>query len=291
MARSGDARPTARRQARCALSAATALTRRTALAAAAAAYAAVFAAFVAVERPGLGIGHFFYIPVCVVALASDELRGALAGVFAAALYVAAIELTPRVPSAQILTSGTAIRVVTYAVVGGLVGFYASSNRHLVERLRDHAGRDFLTGLGNARRFDEELALRCASARPFALVLADLDELKEINDTHGHAAGNAALRRVGEVLAQHADGGDVVTRIGGDEFAVLTALPQDQIVALMARVNRALAPEDLAVTFGATRSPDDGETAAELFHKADDRLFAAKLVRQNRATVVALADAR
>ena len=44
-------------------------------------------------------------------------------------------------------------------------------------------------------------------------------------------------------------------------------------------------------FGATYCPDDGQTAAELFHKADDRLFAAKLVRQNRATVVALADAR
>ena len=57
------------------------------------------------------------------------------------------------------------------------------------------------------------------------------------------------------------------------------------------MNRALSTEGFSLTFGTTRCPDDGETAAELFHKADDRLFAAKLVRQNRATVVALAEAR
>ena len=78
-----------------ALSAATALNRRVVLALAAAAYAGVFAAFVFVETPGLGLGHFFYIPICLVALVSDEVRGALAGVLAAGLYLLAVELTPR----------------------------------------------------------------------------------------------------------------------------------------------------------------------------------------------------
>jgi diguanylate cyclase (GGDEF)-like protein len=253
-----------------------------------AAYAAVFTAFLLWETPGLGTGHFFYVPVCLVALVSDELLGMLAGVFASGLYLAAIEITPRVPSTQALTTATAIRLVTYSLVGGLVGFYASRNRRLVERLRENAGRDFLTGLGNARLFDEELARRCAGTAPFALVLADVDELKEVNDVHGHAAGNAALRRVGEVLRQHADAEDFIARIGGDEFAIVTELPHDQIAALTTRVNRTLSTESLSVTFGVTHRPDDGETAAELFHKADDRLFAAQLVRQNRATVVALA---
>jgi diguanylate cyclase (GGDEF)-like protein len=84
--------------------------------------------------------------------------------------------------------------------------------------------------------------------------------------------------------------DVVARIGGDEFALLTTLPLEQIAALFARVNRTLTPENLSVTFGTTFCPDDGQTATELFHKADDRLFAAKLVRQNRATMVAFGDA-
>jgi diguanylate cyclase (GGDEF)-like protein len=273
------------------LSAATALNRRVFLATAAAAYAGVFATFVFVETPGLGLGHFLYIPICLVALVSDEARGALAGVFAAGLYLLAIELTPRVPSTTALTSATGIRLVTYTLVGTLIGFYASRNRQLVERLRDNAGRDFLTGLGNARSFDEELARRCAAGKPFALVLGDVDGLKELNDTHGHAAGNTALRRIGEAQKQHAAAEDFVARIGGDEYAVVTALPPDQVVALTTRVNRTLSTEGLSVTFGSTSCPDDGETAAELFHKADDRLFAGKLVRQNRATVVALAEAR
>jgi diguanylate cyclase (GGDEF)-like protein len=252
-------------------------------------FGGVFATFVLVESPGLGLGHFFYIPVCLVALVTDEMLGALAGVFASGVYVLAVVIAPAVPSTQALTTATGIRLVTYTVVGGLIGFYASRNRQLVDRLRDLAGRDFVTGLGNARTFDEELAKRCASGEPFALVLADADDLNELNHIHGHAAGNAALKRIGEVLVQHADAGDVIARIGGDEFALLTTLPADQIAALQARTNRALSSENLSTTFGVTFCPEDGQTSSGLFHKADDRLFAAKLVRQNRATVVALAD--
>jgi diguanylate cyclase (GGDEF)-like protein len=259
------------------------------LALASLAYACVFAGFIFVESPGLGLGNFFYVPVCIVALVTDELLGALAGVLATGLYVVAVVLAPAVPSTQALTTSTAIRLVTYTIVGSLMGFYASRNRQLVNRLRDLAGRDFVTGLGNARTFDDELAKRCAAGRPFALVLADADDLNELNQVHGHAAGNAALKRIGEVLSQHVEPGDVVARISGDEFAILTALPADQIAALRARTNRALSAENLSTTFGVTFCPDDGQTAAELFHKADDRLFAAKLVRQNRATVIALAD--
>ena len=293
MTRSGEARPEPRCHVQRALSAAADLDRRAVLAGAAACYAGVLAAFVFLETPGLGLGHFFYVPICLVALATDELRGALAGILASGVYLVGLELTPRVPTAQALTSAMGIRLVTYTLVGALIGFYASRNRQLVQRLRDNAGRDFLTGLGNARAFDEELARRCAKGRPFALVLGDLEALKELNDTHGHAAGNAGLRRVGEVLGRHADTEDFIARIGGDEFAVLTSMPPDEIAALTTRVNRTLSTEQLAVTFGTTYCPEDGETAAELFHKADDRLFAAKLVRQNRATVVALAlaDAR
>lgn len=273
------------------MSAATAFSRRTFLALAAAAYAGVFVAFVALEKPGLGIGHFFYVPIILVALVTDELRGSLTGIATAGLYALAVEAAPGVPSTEALTKGTAIRLVTFTLVGGLIGLYASRNRQLVNRLTDLAGRDFVTGLGNARTFDDELARHCASGEKFALVLADVDNLKGVNDVHGHAAGNTALKHVAEALRNHADAGDVLARIGGDEFAVLTALPPEQIVALCARVNRTLAPEELSITFGATYCPDDGQTAAELFHKADDRLFAAKLVRQNRATLVALADAR
>ena len=263
--------------------------RRLVLAAAAIGYAGVFLGFVFWESPGLGIGHLFVVPICLVALVTNELIGALAGVLATALYVLSVVEAPEIASSQALTSASLIRLVAYVAVGALIGFFANRNRQLVDRLRDLAEQDFVTGLGNARRFDEELARRCASAKPFSLVLADVDDLAELNTRHGHAAGNAALKRVGEVLQQHADSGDLVARIGGDEFALLTELPFEQIAALVTRTNRALAPESLGVTFGTTSAPEDGQTAAELFHKADDRLFAAKLVRQNRATVLSLAE--
>jgi diguanylate cyclase (GGDEF)-like protein len=260
------------------------------LALAAVAYAGVFAAFVLLEKPGLGVGHFFYVPICLVALVTDGALGAITGVLTAGFYAIAVEAAPGVPTADALTKATVIRLVTFTLVGGLIGMYASRNRQLVENLRDHASSDFVTGLGNARAFDEELARRCAADAAFSLVLADVDDLKDVNDTHGHAAGNAALKRVGEVLKQHIDSGDLIARIGGDEFALVTWLPPEQIVALAARVNRTLSPEGFSVTFGSTFCPADGQTATELFHKADDRLFAAKLVRHNRAAVVALATA-
>jgi diguanylate cyclase (GGDEF)-like protein len=269
------------------MSAATATTRRLVLALAGLLYIGVFGVFFFFENPGLGIGNFFYIPVCLVALVTDEALGALAGVVAAGIYVGAVVLAPGVPSAQALTTASGIRLVTYTIVGALMGFYASRNRQLVDRLRDLAGRDFITGCGNARTFDDELAKRCAAGASFALVLVDADGLNDINQVHGHAAGNAALKRIGEVLTQHAEPADVIARIGGDEFALLTSLPAGQIAALQARTNRALSAENLSATFGVTFAPDDGQTTTELFHKADDRLFAAKLVRTNRATVVAL----
>jgi diguanylate cyclase (GGDEF)-like protein len=263
--------------------------RRLSFALAAASYAVIFVAFILWESPGLGLGHLFIIPICLVALVTNEFIGALAGVVATALYTIAVVEAPEVPSSQALTGASLIRLVAYVVVGALIGFYANRNSELVSRLQDLAGRDFVTGVGNARSFDDELARRCAARKPFTLILADVDDLAELNNMHGHAAGNAALKRVGEVLTHHGEPGDIVARIAGDEFAVLTELPPDQIVAFASRTNRTLAAESLGVTFGATSYPEDGQTAAELFHKADDRLFAAKLVRQNRATLVALAD--
>jgi diguanylate cyclase (GGDEF)-like protein len=271
------------------MSAATPNTRRLVLALAAGSYAAVTLSFIFAESPGLGLGHLFIIPICLVALVTNQYVGALAGTVATALYVVAVFEAPDVPSSQAVTDASLIRLVAYVAVGTLIGFFARRNSELVARLEDLAGRDFVTGVGNARTFDEELARRCAAGAPFTLVLADIDGLGHINNIHGHAAGNAALKRVGEVLSQHAEPKDRVARIAGDEFALLTELPAEQIVALAARTNRTLAPESLSVTFGATSCPEDGQTAAELFHKADDRLFAAKLVRENRATVIALAE--
>ncbi len=251
-------------------------------------YALVFGAFFVFERPGLGIGHMFYVPVVLLALAVGLRGGIAGGLLAGTLYALAIVVTPRLPVRDVLTVATGIRLVTYTTVGGVIGWFAGQHRADVERLRALAERDFLTGLLNTRAFDDALARRCAEEQPFALVLADMDDLKLINDAHGHNEGNKAIRRVGEALAASAPPGADVARVGGDEFALLFDGNIDTAHALCSSLERALPRLGLDVSFGWASRPEDSETSLELFRKADDRLYAAKLLSRNRRTVVSLA---
>jgi diguanylate cyclase (GGDEF)-like protein len=253
-------------------------------------YGLIFASFVLFEMPGLGLGHFFYVPVVLIALALGLRAGIVGAALAASLYALAIVITPRLPTRDVLTFATAIRFMTYTTVGTVIGWYADQHRAHIERLRELADRDFLTGLLNARVFDEALARRCAADHPFALVLADMDDLKRINDAHGHAEGNRAIRTVGEALAAHVPAGTDVARVGGDEFALLVDGSVDDAQALCGELKRLLSRDGLDISFGWAARPNDGESSLELFRKADDRLYGAKLLGRNRRAVRALAAA-
>jgi diguanylate cyclase (GGDEF)-like protein len=243
-------------------------------------YLAVFAAFLLFEVPGLGVGHFYYVCVALVALSTGPAWGAGAGVFADCLYALGIVLNPSIPSAQVLSTSTGIRFVTFSLIGALIGWFAKSNRKLVEHLRTAADRDFLTDLLNTRAFDGRLEARLELGRPFGLLLCDMDGLKEINDHDGHAVGNDVLRRAGEVIARVVRDGDEVARVGGDEFAVLTQTPgTDAVRALCSRLTNALAAEGIGMSFGWGVHPRDGNDALALFRAADERLYAQKLIRR------------
>jgi diguanylate cyclase (GGDEF)-like protein len=253
-------------------------------------YGLVFACFALFEMPGLGLGHFFYVPVVLIALALGLRAGLVGAVLATGLYVLAIVITPRLPTRDVLTFATAIRLMTYTTVGAVIGWYSDQHRTYVDRLRELADRDFLTGLVNARVFDDALARRCSADAPFALVLADMDDLKHVNDAHGHAEGNRAIRRVAEALAANVPAGTDVARVGGDEFALLLEGSVEKANALCAELKRTLSRQGLDISFGWAARPEDGESSLELFRKADDRLYAAKLLGRNRRAVTALAAA-
>jgi diguanylate cyclase (GGDEF)-like protein len=93
-----------------------------------------------------------------------------------------------------------------------------------DQARSEALLDGLTGLGNHRAFQEEIERQWSSAsrysRPLALVLLDLDEFKQINDSDGHAAGDLLLRRIGGIIGSSLRRSDRAFRVGGDEFAIL-----------------------------------------------------------------------
>jgi diguanylate cyclase (GGDEF)-like protein len=261
--------------------------RRVVFALAAALEAALFAACIVDAGPRIGFAHFFYVPICIAALASDALLGALAGLFAAALYALALATSSKMPPAEVYAAASSIRLLTFCGVGVIVGSFAKRNRTLVAQLRQRALEDPLTEVGNAQMFDEELARRGAAGLPFTLVLVDIDDFGHINETHGHDAGDKALRAVANAMRGIRGRTDVVARIGGDEFALITNRPADQTALVCRRISRAVGAEAIHLSFGTTACPDDGTTVVELFRKADDRLFAAKLVSRNRRTVVAL----
>lgn len=245
--------------------------------------ALVFWAFAAFEVPGLGIGHFFYVPVVLLALATGPRWGAVAGICAAGFYAAGVGLNPHLsPSEEWLSAQMGIRVVMFTAMGALIGWFASSNRELLGRLREHAEQDFLTGLLNARAFEEALSRRLAERHRCALVLVDVDNLKGVNDNEGHAAGNEYLQLVGETLREESQDSAYVARIGGDEFALLVNAGNEKAaLAECRRLQLELQKRDLSASMGWATFPEDAADALTLFHIADKRLYDGKLAGVKR----------
>lgn len=174
-----------------------------------------------------------------------------------------------------------------------VGRDVTAIKEAQRALERSATRDALTGLYNRRGVHEhaQLALLRAerSGRPLALMFLDLDGLKVINDRLGHAAGDAALRRLAELLRATFRASDVVGRLGGDEFVVVAVDTGDDPdgVRLRARLDAALAAPGptgappLAVSVGVVvHDPRLGaRTLDELLADADARMYAAKRARR------------
>ena len=156
---------------------------------------------------------------------------------------------------------------------------------LVERLRDEATHDALTGLPNRALFHERLddALDGRSrGQSFAVLLMDLDGFKDVNDTLGHESGDEVLVQVASRLAAAVPPEVTVARLGGDEFALLVPGP-DGGEAVAAQVHAALrAPVavgevelEVRASLGIAVCPDSGDDSSELLRHADVAMYAAK----------------
>lgn len=120
----------------------------------------------------------------------------------------------------------AIMLNTLAALALAFGFLSLHASHLLEALEKQAATDPLTGLSNRRGFDRALALEWERQRrrgsSLAVLVIDIDHFKQINDQHGHAVGDTALRHLGQVLRQHLRPYDLSGRLGGEEFCVVSA---------------------------------------------------------------------
>ena len=245
-------------------------------AAAGAGYLAVFASFYFFEVPGRGIGHFFYLPIALVALASGPWFGGVAGGIGAALWTLDAQIAPNLPDVS-YALGSVIRFCVFVVVGVLIGTFARRNRSLVAELSRLAERDQLTGLPNTRAFEGAITRRLEARRPFALLIGDT---KQISDEHGEVAGGDALRRLADKLASSLRPDDEIARLGATSFAILTTTDETEEPArLSARLERVVAADGPTITFGWSNFPQDGENALSLYRAADERMYARKLIRE------------
>jgi two-component system cell cycle response regulator len=163
-----------------------------------------------------------------------------------------------------------------------------------QSLEHAAVTDSMTGMYNRRYFDEALSEYLKAFRsidkPIGMVILDLDHFKSVNDTHGHDVGDEVLRRVAECLHVFTRYHDVVARLGGEEFAILSPnITERQLHTLADRIREAISQLTvetgnvaLRVTISAGIAIWDGtESGDELYRRADRQLYEAKRQGRNR----------
>jgi diguanylate cyclase (GGDEF)-like protein/PAS domain S-box-containing protein len=173
---------------------------------------------------------------------------------------------------------------------------------LRETLEERAMRDALTGLFNRRVLDDALPLEIARARrrsrTVAVIMGDIDHFKHINDRHGHACGDAVLRRVALLLQVGMRAGDVLCRYGGEEFTMI--LPECTLASACQRTEairvaieqtdwaaKECQVEGVTLSFGVAAYPEHGNTAEEVLRAADRALLQAKAAGRNRVVQAAV----
>ena len=175
-----------------------------------------------------------------------------------------------------------------------VGFQNLRVHRLHRQVHQFANSDDLTGLANRRCFHREAARRISDAarspRSTALILVDIDWFKQVNDTHGHEAGDETLCHVANTLLRMAPKGSLVARLGGEEFTVLCEVDDD---AELGRAAEALRKgieathfyyrgEVICVTISLGLSVlSAGDAISTLFSRADKALYDAKSRGRNR----------
>jgi diguanylate cyclase (GGDEF)-like protein len=179
------------------------------------------------------------------------------------------------------------------------GFLLMAMDRLRNEVADLALMDDLTGVGNRRQLLQRLTDECArsdrSGEPFALLVVDIDNFKTINDTHGHAAGDACLQHFTLMAQTRLRPGDLLARTGGDEFCIMlptsTLREASMIAHRIVEVCRTDAAGcagnevPLSVSIGVAQwTPDVGTLPDRLIAAADHALYVAKKEGRNRHSV-------
>ncbi len=188
-----------------------------------------------------------------------------------------------------------VGIALASLLGALILVWSRNER--MQELEREAGQDPLTGLKNRRRFEEDLGATMARGRrertTGALIMLDLDHFKQVNDSHGHPAGDQLIREIADVLRHRSRESDVLARLGGDEFAVVVprcGLGEAVVVAeAIADAIRRHQPsgdvEPLTVSIGVAMFGDHPRTSiGSVVSEADTAMYAAKDGGRDRVRV-------
>lgn len=176
------------------------------------------------------------------------------------------------------------------IVGVVIVFSdCSEKRTRMEEIEFLSYHDYLTGVYNRRFFEEELKRYDVSRNfPISIVMGDVNGLKLVNDSFGHATGDEILKKASELIVKCCRADDIVARLGGDEFIVL--LPkagEEDASGLIKRVQDEMNEEKisgipLSVSFGQATKTQEGESLAEILKDAEDHMYRHKLYESTGA---------
>jgi diguanylate cyclase (GGDEF)-like protein len=160
-------------------------------------------------------------------------------------------------------------------------------------LADLATKDGLTGLKTHKAFQEHLVKQFGRAKehgsPLSVVLLDVDQFKQFNDSFGHPAGDVVLKRVAMLLEREARGTDLIARYGGEEFVVvLDRTDEEGALRIAERFRKAIEGEDwehrkVTASFGVASLDETADTKQDMVDRADAALYASKRNGRNRVT--------
>ena len=225
------------------------------------------------------LSYFLVLPMLFAGLAYSAGTVSLLGAFGVMTTLVVGILTPHRS-----WSTTAFLAVAMVIAGVITAAAAINRDRLMRQLMDAANLDALTGCLSRGAFQERLEHESKLARrhrtTFSLIVADMDNLKTLNDSGGHHSGDRALRSLASVLTQAARGTDVVGRLGGDEFAmVLHEADPEAALAVAIRLKDAMhavtGSELVTASIGVATWSGAEDRTDELLRRADEALYAAK----------------
>jgi len=236
---------------------------------------------------------FYSVPIILAAWYSGTYRGIIIAILSVLTWLT-VDLQERHYSYLLLVYWNALARGLFFVV---VSLLVSGLREAYERERENAQRDFLTGLENRRAFFERVnaekkrALRMQC--PLVIAFLDIDQFKEVNDTHGHRTGDALLKKVGEIMRKYTRDTDVVARLGGDEFALVFVASEQGALAAIEKVHHRLQEEmqknnwNVTFSIGVCVYRIPHESIDEMIAGADRLMYAAKQSGKNLIKVEVL----